>query len=45
MNKNISDAISSLRIVSIWLDNLRDKKDLRDAIDKIGEVIKILENE
>lgn len=45
LNKNIDSIISSLKIVTVWLNNFRDEKDLQDAISKIDEVIKNLENE
>ena len=42
---NNTKAITSLKVVSVWLNNLRDERDLQQAINKIDEVIKTLEEE
>jgi len=39
-----SEIIQDLKVVTIWLQNLRNEQDLKQAIEKIDGVIKILES-
>ena len=43
INKEIEKSISSLKIVSVWLELIRNEQDLTQAKNKIDEVIKTLE--
>jgi ABC-type hemin transport system substrate-binding protein len=38
----IDEVLTKLRITQVWLNNLRDEKDIQDAMNKIDEVIQIL---
>jgi hypothetical protein len=39
-----AEIIQDLKVVTVWLNNLRDDKDLEQAIIKIEDIIKILES-
>ena len=39
-----AEIIQELKVVTVWLNNLRDKEDLEQAVSKIQGIIKILEN-
>jgi len=39
-----AEIIQDLKVVTTWLSNLRDEKDLEQAIEKIDDIVKILES-
>lgn len=40
---NDAEIIVQLKVIIIWLNNLRNEQDLKQAIEKIQDIIKVLE--